>query len=399
MKKTETKADKKMNAKSGSENQKNAKDQTSSSGVGRYSFLLGALIGVLIFGIAWYLGKSANKKVNYEKHTYTYWDVLDTVSTIQVYLKDGQDPDYYENWIHEELLGYHQLFDAYHSYPGLNNVYTINEMAGKEPVAVDEKLFDLVDFCMNQMGNTRNRTNIAFGTVTAIWKQFMTDCSDERALALKEDRAPVYTLPNESVLNAAAEHIDPMQVILDKENHTVYLADSMMRLDVGAAAKGYICEVLAQDMKAAGIESSCIVLGGNVKVIGQYRGTDDRTYFTSAVKNPEDPNQYLNYILKISDQDCVVTSGNYERFVDIDGMRYCHLIDPDTMYPTQGMSGVTIICKDSGLADYLSTALFSVNVETGKEILTNYPGVEACWITDQYEIFFSDHFMDYVIQQ
>jgi thiamine biosynthesis lipoprotein len=356
------------------------------------------LIVLLLIGGAAVLSKSkgfGSKNVNYTKRTYQYWDVLDTISTVQVYLRDDQDRDYYDNWIHEELLGYHKLFDAYNAYEGINNVYTINENAGIQPVQVDESLYDLIAFCIDNMEATYSRTNIAFGSVTSIWKQFMSDASDESELAEKENREPVYQFPDEEELAAAGEHTDINNIILNEEDHSVYLADPDMRLDVGAAAKGYICEQLAQDMLAAGIDSACISLGGNVKVIGEYKGSEDRTYFTSAITNPSNPSENLGFVLMIDDQTCVVTSGNYERFVDIDNVRYCHLIDPDTLQPSQGMSSVTVICKDSGLADYLSTALFTTDIETGKEILSHYDGVEAFWITDTYEIDYSDGFLDY----
>lgn len=363
------------------------------------SYGLGILAGIALLSGALFLQRSLqNKQVSYEKHTYVYWDVLDTTSTIQVYLTKDQDSDYYENWIHEQLIFYHQLFDAYHSYDGINNVCTINEQAGRQPVIVQEPLYDLIQFCIEQMESTQSRTNIAFGSVTAIWKQFMSEASEEQALAASEDREPTYRFPDESALLAASQHVDIHSIILDEGQHSIYLDDSDMRLDVGAVAKGFICERLAQDMKAAGIDSACISLGGNVKVIGEYRGSENRTYFTLAITNPSNSSQYLDFKLKIDDQTCVVTSGNYERFVDIDGVRYCHLIDPDTLYPTREMSSVTIICQDSALADYLSTALFTVDIETGKEILSHYDGVEAFWITDTYEIGYTDGFMEYVVQ-
>ena len=81
--------------------------------------------------------------VSYEEKTFYYIDVLDTVCVFTLYLTEDQDADYYKNWIHEELLSYHQLFDAYHEYDGVNNVYTINQNAGKQAIAVDEELFYL----------------------------------------------------------------------------------------------------------------------------------------------------------------------------------------------------------------------------------------------------------------
>ena len=103
-------------------------------------------------------------------------------------------------------------------------------------------------------------------------------------------------------------------------------------------------------------------------------------------------------IVRLNDQETMVTSGNYERFVDIGGIRYSHLIDPVTLQPAQQMSSVTILAQDSGLADYLSTALFMVDVETGKEILSHYEGAEACWVTSDYQVYMSSGFADHLVQ-
>ncbi len=351
----------------------------------------------------------------YTLRTYHYMDVLDTVSTVQLYLTPEQDKEDYESWIHERLLSYHRLFDAYNSYEGLNNVCTINENAGVAPVAVEEDLFELIKFSVDNMDETGGNTNIAFGSVTQIWKDFMSAVQIEEARAAQmsgEGEAvsyvPTTPFPSEEELTEAARHTDISSLILDEEARTVYLADPDMRLDVGAVAKGYIAEKLADDLAQAGIESACISLGGNVKILGKRLADDGRDYYTSAIQNPqydpdsEDPaaqNSYLdNMIVRLNDQETMVTSGNYERFVDIGGIRYSHLIDPVTLQPAQQMSSVTILAQDSGLADYLSTALFMVDVETGKEILSHYEGAEACWVTSDYQVYMSSGFADHLVQ-
>ena len=100
----------------------------------------------------------------------------------------------------------------------------------------------------------------------------------------------------------------------------------------------------------------------------------------------------LGLRIRMDDQACLVTSGNYERFVEVDGVRYHHLIDPDTLLPAQGYYSVTIVAKVSGLADYLSTALFTVDAGTGKEIVACYEDVEVFWITDDLQIDYTDGF-------
>ncbi len=372
---------------------------------------LSLLLAVLMLS-ALLLGGCSSK--TYTLRTYYYLDVLDTVSTIQVYLTPQQEKNKdYETWIHEKLLSYHRLFDAYNRYEGLNNVCTINENAGVAPVSVDDELFSLVKFCVDNMDETKGVNNIAFGSVTQIWKDFMSAVQAEEAAAAAQngesnDSIPTTPFPSQEEITEAAKHTDINDLVLDEEAQTIYLADPDMRMDVGAVAKGYITERLADDLAEAGIESALIDLGGNIKILGKRLAGDGRDYYTSAIRNPRyDPNsedpeersQYLgDIVIHLNDQDTMVTSGNYERYVDIGGVRYSHLIDPATLWPSQHMRSVTILAQDSGLADYLSTALFMVDVETGEEILSHYEGVEACWVTPDNEVHMSSGFADHLAQ-
>ncbi|MDD7388895.1 MAG: FAD:protein FMN transferase [Lachnospiraceae bacterium] len=320
----------------------------------------------------------------YEHQQYVYLDVFDTISYVDVYLEDGEKSSEYEEEIHEELLRYHRMFDAYNSYEGVNNVYTVNSQAGKAPVKVDEELFDLVKFSLDNMEKTEYRTNIVLGSVTGIWKQFMNDAAE------KQQESEI-ALPSKEELEQAAEHTDWTKVVLDEENQTIFLEDPEMILDVGAVAKGYTAQRLADYIRSLGIESASINMGGNIKFVGERKAGDGRSYWIGSIQDPQTM-QASGMGIKLEDGGTIVTSGNYERYVMVDGVRYCHLIDPDTLQPAQQMASVSIIAEDSGLADYLSTALFTVDVETGKEILSHYDGVEAYWITADYETYSTDGF-------
>lgn len=341
---------------------------------------------------------SCGMQEKYEHEQYVYLDAFDTISYIDVYLKDTEKSSGYEEAIHEELLKYHRLFDAYNSYEGVNNVNTINSQAGKAPVEVDEELFELIKFSLDNMEKTEYRTNIVLGSVTGIWKDFMnTTARLQEEAREKGEEEPEITLPSREELERAAEHTDWNRVILDEEKKTVFLEDEDMILDVGAVAKGYTAEKLADYIKSLGIESASINMGGNIKFAGERKAGDGRSYWLGSIQNPETMQAY-NMGLRLEDGGTIVTSGNYERYVMVDGVRYCHLIDPDTLEPAGKMASVSIVAGDSELADYLSTALFSVDVETGKEILSHYEDVEACWVTCDYEIYTTDGFEDLVVK-
>ena len=328
----------------------------------------------------------------YEHKQYVYLDAFDTISYVDVYLADAEKSSEYEEEIHEELLRYHRMFDAYNSYEGVNNVYTVNSQAGKAPVKVDEELFELVKFSLDNMEKTKYRTNIVLGSVTRIWKNFMNTAAAKQQEAEKNgEEEPEITLPSQEELEREVEHTDWKKVTLDEEKRTIFLEDPDMILDVGAVAKGYTAEKLAGYIRRLGIESASINMGGNIKFVGERKAGDGRSYWVGSIQDPQTM-QASNMAIRLEDGGTIVTSGNYERYVMVDGVRYCHLIDPDTLQPAQKMASVSIVAEDSGLADYLSTALFTVDVETGKEILSHYDGVEACWVTAGYETYATDGF-------
>ncbi len=329
---------------------------------------------------------------NYQKYAFYDMEALDTVSTLQVFLTPNQDKEYYRSWFSETLTHYHRLFDAYNSYEGINNVYTINQNAGIAPVSVEKELYDLISFSLTQMEATEGRTNIAMGTVTAIWKDYMNAVTTSREVANQLGNAPVAVpLPTQNTLQAAAQHVDTNNIQLHETAQTVYLTDAEMRLDVGAVAKGYIAECMADELQSMGVTAAILDLGGNTKVIGQRVIGEGPSYFLCDITDPITGAE-LGLHVRMDDQTCLVTSGNYRRFVDVDGIRYHHLIDPDTLIPAQGYLSVTIVAKDSGLADYLSTALFTVDVETGKEIVSRYEDIEVFWITDDLQTYYTDGF-------
>ena len=111
------------------------------------------------------------------------------------------------------------------------------------------------------------------------------------------------------------------------------------------------------------------------------------------VSDPNDPNAYLHTLYLT--EGSLVTSGDYQRYYYVDGKLYHHIIDPDTLYPSQFWSSVTIVCQDSGLADALSTALFLMDRESGQKLLDLY-GAEALWVDREMKLYYSPGFQDLI---
>ena len=262
--------------------------------------------------------------------------------------------------IHDALLEYHRLYNIYESYDGLRNLKTVNDQAGIGPVPVDERILSLLQFAQTAWTETGSRVNAAMGSVLALWH-------DAREQALEDpDRA---ALPDRSALEEAALHTDLSALKLDLEAGTAFLTDPDMALDVGALAKGYAVEQVA----AAAPDHFLISVGGNVCATGP---KPDGTPWTVAVENP-DGGDFLK--LLYAEDRSVVTSGDYQRYFELDGVCYHHIIDPDTLEPAAYWRSVTVVADSSAAADCLSTALFTLPQAEGQRLLDQW-GAEALWI-------------------
>ena len=295
-----------------------------------------------------------------QRYEATYWDVFDTVTTVTGYAAGQAEFDAAAREIHDTLLEYHRLYNIYESYDGLRNLKTVNDQAGIGPVPVDTRILSLLQFAQTAWTETGGRVNAAMGSVLALWH-------DAREQALEDpDRA---ALPDRSALEEAALHTDLSALELDLEAGTAFLTDPDMALDVGALAKGYAVEQVA----AAAPDHFLISVGGNVCATGP---KPDGTPWTVAVENP-DGGDFLK--LLYAEDRSVVTSGDYQRYFELDGVRYHHIIDPDTLEPAAYWRSVTVVAESSAAADCLSTALFTLPQAEGQQLLDQW-GAEALWI-------------------
>lgn len=316
-----------------------------------------------------------------------FLSLFDTVTTIVGYSRSKAEFTALARRIKDKLAKYHRLFDIYHSYEGINNLKTINDNAGIAPVKVDAELIAMLLFAKEQYYTTGGKTNIALGSVLRIWHDYREKGISDPLEA---------EVPPRKLLEDAAGHTDIEGIIIDREASTVYLSDSGMRLDVGAVAKGYAVERTAQYFEAEGISSLLISVGGNVRAIGGKPGKKGMEPWNIGIKNPdkESPDTELCNVLIAGYS--VVSSGSYERYYTVNGTRYHHIIDPGTLSPAPYFTGVTVICRDSGIADALSTAIFCMPLEMGKEFVEGLDGVEALWMTGNGEIVHSEGFRSFL---
>lgn len=304
----------------------------------------------------------------------TFLTLFDTVTTIKGVAENEEAFAEVAQSIHDEMLHYHQLFDIYNDYEGINNLKTVNDQAGIAPVVVDDAIIKLLTDCRDYYELTGGRVNVAMGSVLRLWHEARNEGLDDIANA---------KLPDMEALKAAAEHTSIECIVIDEEASTVYISDPEVKLDVGAVAKGWATQRAAENAPVGMLLS----VGGNVCATGPK--TEDSPWVIG-VRDPAGAADDYLHTLYVS-FGSAVTSGDYQRAYMVDGKLYHHIIDPDTLMPSEYWSSVTILCEDSGLADALSTALFLLPQSEGQTLLDSC-GAEAMWIDAEGNCFYSPGF-------
>jgi thiamine biosynthesis lipoprotein len=300
-----------------------------------------------------------------KRYEQVFLDAFDTVTTVILYDTSERQANEHFNELHTLLLEYHKLYDIYHAYDGLNNLYTVNHSAGKAPVPVDKRILDLIDYAKEMDVLTSGRMNIAMGRVLDLWLQYR-----EAGLSDPDHAA----LPPMSELETANADANLENIVVDRDAGTLFLVGAQTQLDVGAIGKGYAAQQITEAMWQNGVTSMLLSVGGNVCSIGTRA---DGTAWQVGIQDPYSDGTLC--AVQVSGQS-VVTSGTYERFYTVDGKRYHHIIDPETLMPSTYYDSVTVISEDSALADALTTGLFCMPLNQGQALVASLDGVEALWV-------------------
>lgn len=305
-----------------------------------------------------------------QRYEATFLDVFDTVTTITAYAESKPSFAQQAELLHAKLQHYHQLFDIYHTYDGIRNIKDINDAAGQNPVKADPEVIELLKLGQDMYQRTGGRINIAYGSVLAVWHEYR-----EAGIANPGNAQ----LPPADLLEACAKHTDIRKLRIDEEAGTVFLADREMRLDVGSIGKGFAAQRLAEYAEEIGMEHALFSLGGNVCAVG---AKADGTPWRVGIEDPRPEGQgsYVQAVELVGRS--LVTSGDYQRYYEVDGRRYCHIINPETGMPADYFPSVTVMAADSGIADALSTALFNMGQEEGLAFVEGLEDVEALWVME-----------------
>jgi thiamine biosynthesis lipoprotein len=341
----------------------------------------GVIFLLTVIGIVLFRNLSGEAQLN--RYTATFLDVFDTRTEIVGFAKNKEEFAGDAQLIKDRLIYYNQLYDIYNDYPGVNNIKTINDNAGIAPVEVDPEIIALLQFSIDTYYETDGAVNVALGSVLKLWHR-------QRELGIADpERAK---LPDEEALIEASKHTDITCVVIDTDNNTVFLTDPDMSLDVGSTGKGYAVQRVMEYAREKGLNNILLSLGGNISCIGT---RIDGTNFTLGIQNPDmDSEETYIEMVDINDGECVVSSGDYQRYYEVDGVRYCHIIDPQTLYPSDEFAAVSVITDDSGAADSYSTGLYTMSLEEGQAFVKNHDNVEAMWVMHDGSKIYSEGFKE-----
>ncbi len=248
---------------------------------------------------------------------------------------------------------------------------SINAEAGSNPVITNEALFDIVKKGLHYSTLTEGSFDMTVGPLVKLWN-----------IGFPEARVPSAT-----EIADVLPLIDYTNVVLDDTTQSIFLTQPGMMLDLGGIAKGYTADAVVTLLQEAGVTRAIIDLGGNIYTLGDKA---EGTPWTVGVQDPFNPRGEIIGSLPTANQS-IVTSGIYERYLEHDGIRYHHILDPSTGYPfTNDIAGVTIISDDSIDGDALSTAVFSKGIADGIAFVNTLSGIDAIFISVDKEVYVTD---------
>jgi len=247
----------------------------------------------------------------------------------------------------------------------------VNNNAGIKPVQVSRETFELVKRSIMISNVTQGAFDITYGSV------------DKRLWNFDQQMT---SLPDPIIAKSMVRLINYRNIVLDEQNCTIFLRDRGMRIGFGGIGKGYAAERAKQIMQDKGVVSGVVNASGDLTAWGYQ---PDGKKWTVGVANPDASKQIFSY-LSISGL-AVATSGNYEKFVIIDGKRYSHTINPRTGMPVAGIKSVTIITTNAEIADAMATPVTIMGVYAGLDLINQMHDIEAIIIDDDDNLYTSNN--------
>ncbi len=247
------------------------------------------------------------------------------------------------------------------TYKSDSEISRLAAVAGRSPMAVSEDTYRVLELSKQYGELSGGALDITVAPLVQLWGF---------------GGRPPHHPPDPEVIGERLGLVDFRRIELQKG--TAFLPVGMS-VDLGGIGKGFAVDKAIEASRRSAARALMVDLGGNIRVLGQ---AEPEVPWMIGIRNPFERDRVVGKI-RLADGTAVATSGNYERFVEMEGRRYSHIIDPRTGYPVEGMAAVTVVSPDATTSDAFSTALFVLGMDSGLEVLRNLPGTEALFIPDR----------------
>jgi thiamine biosynthesis lipoprotein len=251
-----------------------------------------------------------------------------------------------------------------------SEVSAINAKAGITPVAVSEDTFYVIRKALRYSAMTDGHFDITIGPLVDLWG---IGTADEQ-------------VPTEEAVRKLLPLVDYRKVVLDESQRTVFLQEKGMKIDLGGIAKGYAADEAVAVLREEGVERAIVDFGGNIYTMG--KKAEERPWRVG-IQNPDGRRGSYIGIVEVTEA-AVVSSGDYERYFERDGVRYHHILNTGSGYPVRnGVSSCTLVAESALQADALTTAIFSMGVEEGLAYIESLDTIEGAIVTDEDRVHLS----------
>lgn len=346
---------------------------------------------------------SCNSNDRYYKYSINLDPTFQSPNSVDFWVWNEDDKTKFEGLVielNDELKRLDNIFNIQDRGDGvITDLMKVNSNAGIAPVLVDREIIDVLNMAIEVSDETLvDGVAVYDVTIAPVWQ--LWDFPNKSFVPMEGN---YYDPPSKAKIEELLPLVDYNLIQIDEEASTVFLPIKGMGIDLGSIVKGYAADKLKTILINHGIKKAVIDVGRNILLLGNYFDRLDGFIdipFSASIITPYVSIFHPKYDeigtfgnLKIDD-NTLVTSGSYEKYIkDEDDNEYHHILDPRTGYPfNHNVISISVVTEESIKGDAYSTALFSLGLEKGMELVESKEGLDAIWVVkneDKYEVYIS----------
>lgn len=315
-------------------------------------------VSMMLFFLLLNLSTQAQQKITVQRETV----LMGSIFQITIVAEDSLKANRYIDMTIDEIVRIENLISEWQTHTQISQV---NKNAGIKPIKVDAEVFDLTKRAIDYAILTDGAFDISTAALDRIW--FFDGTMD--------------TLPSPEAVKKSVAHVNYKDIILDTINSTIFLKNKGMKIGFGSIGKGYAADKGRELMMQHNVEAGIVNASGDIATWGTQ---PNKKPWLIGINNPFKRNKVIK-VLKLNYAG-LATSGSYEKYAEIDGIRYSHIINPKTGYPATGLTSVTIEGPSAEFANALSTSIMVLGEEKGKKLVKQFPAYKFLFITDKGKV-------------